>query len=73
MDPNEPILEISDLSGRVWTRLKTHYEKRLELLRKQNDYDKDEKATALLRGKIDEVKRFLEIGEMHRDIGEYAD
>ena len=56
------VLNDKDLESDLWAKLKAHYEKRLDELRKKNDADLDEKDTAALRGQIKEVKVFLELG-----------
>ena len=47
----------------TWIALEEHYTKRLADLRAQNDTPKDELATAMLRGKIAEVKELLKLGK----------
>lgn len=47
----------------IWLKLKAEYEARLAQLRSSNDKDMGDTETAKQRGRIAEVKRFLEIGE----------
>lgn len=51
-----------DRQNPLWLKLKAHYEERLATLRKQNDGDQDAEKTAAIRGRIREVKEFLEMG-----------
>lgn len=54
-----PILDNMERSTSAWLRVKEHIEKRIETLRKQNDSDKPDLATAKLRGRIAELKELL--------------
>lgn len=45
----------------VWRKLEGHLMERLEYLRTQNDSDLSELQTAKIRGKIDEIKRILDL------------
>lgn len=47
----------------VWKRLEAHLQETLISLRKQNDGDLDEMATARLRGRISAMKTILAFGE----------
>lgn len=47
----------------TWVVLKKHLEGRLDILRRQNDGDMDERRSARLRGRIAEVKAMLALGE----------
>lgn len=55
----EPLLAEHERHSAVWMKLKAHYEKRLALLREQNDADLNDEQTAKKRGRIAEVKDFL--------------
>ncbi|MFA6972404.1 MAG: hypothetical protein WC208_13545 [Gallionella sp.] len=58
-----PILTPHELAEPTWLKLKKHYENRLDELRRQNDSEKlGEIETARLRGRIKEIKFFLDIG-----------
>lgn len=46
----------------LWLKVKAELESRLNQLRKDNDKDMNESATAKLRGRISEVKRILDMG-----------
>ena len=52
-----------DRDNPLWLKLKAEYEARLAQLRSSNDKDMGDTETAKQRGRIAEVKRFLEIGE----------
>ena len=52
----------------LWHTLRTEFEARLAQLRASNDTDKDEIATAKLRGQISEIKRFLDMGAIKAKI-----
>ncbi len=57
-------LDPQDRNSRTWAVLKEQLEIRLATLRQQNDdASKDERETALLRGRIKEVKWLLSLGE----------
>lgn len=43
----------------LWTKIKKHYETRLQTLRTENDANLDDIKTAKQRGRIDEVKLLL--------------
>jgi hypothetical protein len=53
------VLTEGDLISPCWLRLKAHMEKRIDLLRRQNDGHHDEIKTAALRGAIQEIKNLL--------------
>ena len=57
-----------DRDNPLWLKLKAEYEARLAQLRSSNDTDKDEIATAQLRGQISEIKRFLDMGAIKAKI-----
>lgn len=57
-----------DRDNPLWLKLKAEYEARLAQLRASNDTDKDEIATAKLRGQISEIKRFLDMGAIKAKI-----
>lgn len=52
------LMEI-ELQSSLWGRLEEHLNTRLATLRKKNDADLDEKRTARLRGRIQEVNAML--------------
>jgi hypothetical protein len=58
-DIKASVLSDQDLVSATFEKLKSFYLERLEMLRRQNDSPKDETKTALLRGRIAEVKYFL--------------
>jgi hypothetical protein len=59
----EPTLTPTDKHSAVWRKLVKHYETRLVSLRAQNDNPLNEAATAVLRGRIQEVKGLLRLNE----------
>ena len=58
----EPLLSTNDRHSPLWLKLKRELEARLATLRAQNDGDKDERSTAMLRGRIAELKILLALG-----------
>ena len=46
----------------LWLKLKAEYEARLAQLRASNDKDMSETETAKLRGRIAEVRKFIDLG-----------
>lgn len=59
----DKVLDYSDLQSLTWVRLKKHFEQRLAYLRTLNDNDQDPTATAVLRGRIREIKNSIALGE----------
>lgn len=57
------MLTDSERNSALWAKLETHYQQRLEQLRKQNDGDQPENTTTSLRGRIAEVKAILSLGK----------
>lgn len=57
------VLTKIERQGTVWLKLKAHLNKRLEAARIKNDGDLTDKQTARLRGRIDELKNLLDLGE----------
>lgn len=55
----ERVLEVNDRQSAVWQKLKKHLEAELALLRAKNDRNLDEKRTAILRGRIEQLKMIL--------------
>jgi hypothetical protein len=54
-----------DFSTNAWRRLERDLQERLQVLREQNDgWKTDEVQTALIRGRIDEVKRILGLAKL---------
>ncbi len=56
------LLTESEKCGAVWCKVQEFLEQRLEMLRKENDADTDERATARRRGAINEVKTLMALG-----------
>lgn len=54
-------LTVSDKQSVTWLRLKALLEQRLDELRRENDRDLNADDTAMVRGRIKEVKRLLGI------------
>ena len=52
-------LALSDLNSSTWAEVQKYVNKRIEVLRIQNDKNQDAVNTAILRGGIDELKRLL--------------
>jgi hypothetical protein len=50
----------------LWVALREHMETRLEQLRRKNEGDQDERATASLRGRILEIRAFLALEEQDK-------
>lgn len=71
-EPEPPfVLTAEERQSRLFQMLSNHWKKRLETYRTQNDGDKDEIATANLRGRIAELKAAIALGEPPRLI-DYA-
>lgn len=51
-----------ELDTAVWKRIEAHLNEQIESLRRQNDGDMDEIATAKLRGRISAIKSILALG-----------
>lgn len=63
IQPEPPFaLTISDRQSDLWKRLEAYWKVRVEMLRSQNDGDKDPIPTAKLRGQIAELKTTLALG-----------
>lgn len=60
---NEPVLTDNDRQSAAWKKLKAHYEARLAKLRVQNDNTMPYEDTVRMRGRIDEVKLLLKLGD----------
>ena len=61
--PEPPFaLTLSDRQSELWNRLEAYWKARVEMLRSQNDGDKDPIQTAKLRGQIAELKTTLALG-----------
>lgn len=56
------LLTPEERSSALWKRIAGHYEERLTVLRARNDGDQSESATQRLRGRIQEVKSILALG-----------
>ena len=63
IEPVEPLMTQAERNSALWRKLRKNLEQRLDTLRAQNDGDKDERATAMLRGRIAEVKTLLTLGD----------
>lgn len=59
----ERVLLDSDLQSPTWLRIEKYLNDRLATLRKENDQDLDERKTAKVRGRIEEVKKLLKLKE----------
>ena len=55
------ILTTAEKMNPLWLKLDAYLNDRLDSLRKQNDGDLDDGKTANLRGRIAEIKSFLDI------------
>lgn len=51
----------SDKQTSIWIKLNKHYQSKLDMLRRKNDQPQSEIETAMLRGKISEIKAFLDL------------
>lgn len=49
----------TEVDSALWKKLKAHIEKRLDVMRKQNDGDMSAEETSRLRGKIGFAKEIL--------------
>lgn len=56
MNTEAGVLTEIDIESGTWKKIKAHLEKRLQETREKNDGDKNEEATAKLRGRIAELK-----------------
>jgi len=63
MKQTDDRLVLTDIerNSALWQKIKAHYDRRLRTLRARNDDPKSESETALLRGRIHEVKALLAI------------
>ena len=52
---------MEDVQSHVWKKLEAYLEERLQRLRAQNDQRLDDYDTALLRGRIAEIKEILKL------------
>lgn len=60
MSAIKPLISQNETNNHVWLKLVEHYNKRLNTLRRQNDnIDLGAVETAILRGRIKEIERFL--------------
>ncbi len=57
--PDTDLLTAGDRQSALWRKLRKHLEQRLQDLRKKNDGNLSELATAALRGEIRAIKRML--------------
>ena len=58
------VLNQSEAQTALWRKIKEHYEAQLELLRTINDGNLDQVQTALLRGRIQEIKTLLALDKL---------
>ena len=58
------MIELTDaeLNSPLWLKLTKHWGEELAALRMKNDSDMDELKTAFVRGRIQQIKRDLDIG-----------
>jgi hypothetical protein len=57
------LLNELDIRSQTWEKIRTHYEKRLETLRKQLENPaKTERETDFLRGQVKECRNMLALG-----------
>lgn len=54
-----PLIAEHERGSVQWQKIRKYAEERLELLRKRNDADMEERKTARLRGQIRELKNLL--------------
>lgn len=57
------ILTHEDKMNPLWRKLMKHWEGKLQLLREQNDAARTDLDTALLRGRIAEIKSVLDLNK----------
>lgn len=55
------LIEPHEAQTALWKKLREHYEQQLERYRAMNDQDLSLEKTAKLRGRIAEIKGFLEL------------
>lgn len=53
------VLTTEEKNSHLWKKLKTEWERRLDVMRIQNDGDKSAEETAKLRGRIAQTKELL--------------
>ena len=56
-------LEKHEISSSTWTKVEAHIKARLDTLRATNDADLDPIQTALLRGRIRELKALTDLSQ----------
>jgi hypothetical protein len=56
---SDRVFERGERQSAVWMKLKKHLEAELQRLRAKNDSNLDEQRTAILRGRIGQVKAIL--------------
>lgn len=62
-DPTDLVLSLRDRNSETWLKVRTAIEARIEQYRRQNDNDLAPDKTAILRGRIQELKNLLAAGE----------
>lgn len=60
--PQLKLLE-SERKSALWLKLEKHINERIDVMRRRNDGDLDDRETARLRGKIAAFKELLELGQ----------
>jgi hypothetical protein len=63
IDPTDLTLSERDRNSDVWLRMRERLQARLDMYRRQNDNDLPADKTAMLRGRIMELKALLAAGE----------
>lgn len=58
-----PLIAEHERGSPQWQKVRKYAEERLELLRRRNDSDMDERKTARLRGSIRELKNLLALDQ----------
>ena len=66
-DPTEIVLSERERIDPLWLRLRERLQARLDLYRRQNDNDLTPEQTAMLRGRIRELKYLIAAGESPDD------
>jgi hypothetical protein len=64
MNTPEPPFKLTTMErdSALWKRIQAEVDRELDVLRKQNDGDKNAEETAKLRGRIAQAKKFLGYG-----------
>lgn len=68
-EPKLPLaLTLEERRSPLWRKLLAHFEEQLDTLRQQNDADLGENVTARLRGRIQQVKVFIDLNKPPREV-----